>query len=273
VLVVATDVALVEERAEYAEPATGHGAAAVLLSDTPTVLAIDLGAFGCYSYETMDSARPTPRFDIADVDRSLFAYLDCLTNSFGNYRARVEGADFASTFAHLAMHTPFAGLVKAAHRKMMRELAGTAPDRVDEDFRRRVEPSLVYPSTVGNLCSGSVYLALASLLDHAGIGDAVRVGLYAYGSGCSSEFFSGVADRASSAAVGEMGIREHLARRRELTFDAYARLLGETLHTLVPERHRCVDLDRYAAFLSGDRARPLLVNTGTRDYHRTYEWC
>lgn len=49
-LVVATDVALVDARAGYAEPAMGHGAAALLLSDRPRVLTLDLGAFGTHSY-------------------------------------------------------------------------------------------------------------------------------------------------------------------------------------------------------------------------------
>lgn len=268
-LVIATDVALVDARAGYAEPATGHGAAAVLLSDDPQVLAIDLGAFGCYSYETMDSARPSPEFDIADVDRSLFAYLDCLTHSFADYRSRVDGADFATTFDHLVLHTPFSGLVRAAHRKMMRE-TGMPADRVEEDFTRRVLPSLAYPAQVGNLCSGSVYLALASLLDHADLGDGARVGLYSYGSGCSSEFFSGVVDSASSAAVAAQGIREHLSRRRELTFAEYAALLPDTLRTLVPAEHRTIDPEPYTSFLDADR--PTLVYAGTKDYHRTYEW-
>ncbi len=268
-LIIATDVALVDARAGYAEPATGHGAAAVLLSDDPRVLAVDVGAFGCYSYETMDSARPSPEFDIADVDRSLFAYLDCLTNSFADYRSRVDGADFATTFDHLVLHTPFSGLVRAAHRKMMRE-TGMPADRVEEDFTRRVLPSLAYPARVGNLCSGSVYLALASLLDHVDLGDGARVGLYSYGSGCSSEFFSGVVDSASTAAVAAQGIRDRLARRRELSFAEYVALLPDTLRTLVPAEHRTVDLEPYAHFL--DTAGPTLVHTGTKDYHRTYEW-
>ncbi|WP_093802472.1 hydroxymethylglutaryl-CoA synthase family protein [Streptomyces sp. Wb2n-11] len=268
-LVVATDVALVDARAGYAEPATGHGAAAVLLSDRPTVLELDLGAFGLYSYETLDSARPTPEFDIADVDRSLFAYLDCLTNSFADYRTRVEGADFPGTFDRLAMHTPFSGLVKAAHRKLMRE-AGASPAQAEEDFERRVRPSLAYPAQVGNLCSGSVYLALASLLATDPVDAALRVGLYSYGSGCSAEFFSGVAGPASAAAVRAMDIGGHLAGRRRLAFDEYTALLPENLRTLVPVENRTVDVDRYARYLPGDRT--LLVHTRTKDYHRMYEW-
>ena len=272
-LVIATDIALVDERAGYAEPATGHGAVAVLVSAQPRVLAVDVGAYGAYSYETMDSARPTPGFDIADVDRSLFAYLDCLTNSFLDYGSRVEGADFRDTFDHLAMHTPFAGLVKAAHRKMMREHSREAAAQADADFDRRVAPSLRYPSLIGNMCSGSVYLALASLLDHAPIDEGARVGLYAYGSGCSSEFFSGLVDADSVAAVRAMEIGEHLARRRELSYAEYLRILPDSLRSLLPEPDVHVDLDPYEEFLELDRgARPLLVHTATKNYHREYEW-
>ena len=270
-LVIATDVALVDARAEYAEPATGHGGAAVLVSDAPRVLTLDPGAFGCYSYETLDSARPTPVLDIADVDRSLFSYLDCLANSFADYCSRVEGADFLTSFDYLAMHTPFSGLVRAAHRKMMRE-RGVPAGAVDDDFERRVAPSLVYPALVGNLCSGAVYLALASLLDHADVAAGARVGLYSYGSGCSSEFFSGVVDGTSAAAVGAHGIGEQLARRHELSFDEYAALLPQTLRVLVPEPQRVVDLEPYERFLAPARPGGLLVHTGTKDYHRMYEW-
>jgi polyketide biosynthesis 3-hydroxy-3-methylglutaryl-CoA synthase-like enzyme PksG len=274
VLVIATDVSLVDQRAEYAEPAMGAGAAAVLIGDDPRVLAIDPGAFGNHSYETLDSARPGPTFDIADADRSLFAYLDCLSNCFRDYTERVDGADFATTFDHLAMHTPFAGMVRAAHRKLMREFApAVAAKDHDADFQRRVAPSLVYPQIVGNLCSGSVYLALASLVDNAGIEAGARVGLYSYGSGCSSEFFSGVVDAQSVQTVGAMDIRGHLTARTELSFTEYAELGEENLRCLVPEANRRVDVDRYAPVL--DRygaARDLLLYTGTKDYHRTYEW-
>ncbi|HEX6969592.1 MAG TPA: hydroxymethylglutaryl-CoA synthase [Micromonosporaceae bacterium] len=269
-LVIATDVALVDARAGYAEPATGHGAVALLVGADPGVLAVDLGAYGTYGYETLDSARPTPEFDIADVDRSLFAYLDCLSNSFRDYTCRVADVDFVRTFPYLALHTPFVGLVRAAHRKMMRE-AGRSTGAVEADFHRRVWPSLVYPAQVGNLCSGSVYLALASLLDQATPAESTRVGLYSYGSGCASEFFSGVVDAESTRRVAAMGIGAHLARRRAVDFDTYTRLLEETRHVLRPEADRRVDIDPYADFLQPQR--PLLVHTGTKQFHRRYEWC
>lgn len=273
VLVIATDVTLVDEGAAYAEPAMGTGAVAVLLGDEPRVLAMDQGAFGLHSYDTLDSARPGPTFDIADSDRSLFAYLDCLSNSFRDYADRVEGADFAETFDYLVMHTPFAGMVRAAHRKMMREFAAAHGPRVEEDFARRVAPSLVYPSQIGNLCSGSVYLALASLIDNAPLDEGARVGLYSYGSGCSSEFFSGLVDADSKRAVAAMRIAAQLDARVEIDFGRYRELLAENLRCLVPERDRRIAPERYAPILERyGLARELLVFTGAKDYRRTYEW-
>lgn len=270
-LVIATDVSLVDERAGYAEPATGHGAVALLVSDHPTVLRLDPGAYGCYSFETFDSARPTPYFDIADTDRSLFAYLDCLSGAVADYQRRVEDVDLVQDFARLALHTPFCGLVKAAHRKLLRA-EGAHAGQIEADFDLRVAPGLVYPAATGNLCSGSLYLALASLLDHSpGLGRA-RIGLYSYGSGCSSEFFSGVVDEASAASVRSFGIAAHLAARREVDFAEYRAILPASLATLAPEKDLAVDVDRWSGFLEGGRGGPLLVHTRTKDYARAYEW-
>lgn len=272
VLLIATDITLVDEKTGYTEPAMGTGAAAILIGDQARVLAVDFGAFGNYSFETLDSARPSPEFDIADVDRSLFAYLDCLSNSFQEYRSKVNGAGFVETFDYLALHTPFAGLVKAAHRKMMREFAKASPQQVEQDFTQRVMPSLQYPSIVGNLCSGSVYLALASIIDRAPFADAARVALFSYGSGCSSEFFSGVIDRGSAAAQARFDIGAHLQRRFELSFDEYTGLLQENLRCLRPVENREVDIERYGRLLErvGEK-KEILTLTGVRSFHRQYK--
>jgi len=273
VLVIATDVSLVSQKAGYTEPVMGTGAAAILIGDQARVMTVDLGAFGNYSFETMDSARPSPEFDIADVDRSLFAYLDCLSKSFEEYRSKVNGADFVDTFDYLALHTPFSGLVKAAHRKMMKEFANASPQQVDQDFTQRVKPSLEYPRVVGNLCSGSVYLALASIIDCAQYTGTSRVGLFSYGSGCSSEFFSGVIDRGSTAAQARFGISAHLQGRFELTFDEYAGLLQENLCCLRPVENRQVDVERYGGLLERTgKNTEMLVFTGVKNFHRQYKW-
>lgn len=272
-LVIATDVAMVDARAGYAEPATGTGAAAMLIGDEPRVLALDLGAFGTYSYETMDSARPMPDYDIADVDGSLFSYLDCLSQSFTDYCGKVAGVDLRTTFDQLALHTPFAGLVRAGHRKLMRERAQASVEEIDADFAARLRPSLAYPSVVGNLCSGSVYLALASIIDNAPYRGSARVGLFSYGSGCASEFFSGLIDEGSRAAMAEMGIAARLDARVTLSFAEYAELLAENSKCLVPVPDRKIEVERFQRFFEARPGREqLLVYRGVEGYHRTYEW-
>lgn len=272
-LVIGTDVALVNARAEYLEPSIGVGSAAMLVSNQPHVFRADLGAFGNYSFETMDSARPTADFETADVDGSLFAYLDCLSQSFADYRTRVEGADFAETFDYLALHTPFAGLVKAAHRKMMRELHEASGPQIEADFVKRVQPSLGFPRVVGNLCSASVFLALASILENAAIDGPRRIGLFSYGSGCSSEFFSGVVDENSASKARAMDIGAHLKARHMLGFGDYERLLEDNLRCLVAAKQRTVDARLSESILARVKhRRSLLVLRGIENYHRKYEW-
>jgi polyketide biosynthesis 3-hydroxy-3-methylglutaryl-CoA synthase-like enzyme PksG len=272
-LVVATDVGLAGAEAGYAEPATGSGAAAMLVGDCPEILSLDLGAFGLHAFEVMDSARPRPDLDIVDVDRSLMSYLTCLSASFADYAERVADVDLVKTFDYLAFHTPFGGMAKAGHRALMREHAAATAVDIDRDYQDRLEPSLRYPGLVGNLFSGSVFLALASLIEHAEPAGPARVGLFAYGSGCSAEFFSGLLGPAAKPALARLRIREHLGERADLSFEEYAQLAEANRGCLSPAQDRVVDLPRLRHL--ADRAsprRPMLALRGTENYHRVYEW-
>jgi polyketide biosynthesis 3-hydroxy-3-methylglutaryl-CoA synthase-like enzyme PksG len=274
-LIIGTDINPMDERAEYAEPGTGHGAVAVLVGDRPRILALDRWAYGLHSFETMDTARPLPDFDLYDSDLSLLAYLECLSSSFEDYTRRVPAANFTDYFDFLVMHTPFAGLVKAAHRKMMRELAPGPRAAIEEDFARRIAPSLAYARTVGNLCSGAIYLALASLIDSvpAEATEGTRLGLFSYGSGCASEFFSGVIQPGATEVVARMGIGARLRGRRELTFPEFADLVPAARGCLVPEAHRKIDLSGCEEIMDPVRGdQPMLVLSTVENYRRNYEW-
>ena len=263
-LVIATDVAVVGADGDYAEPATGSGAVAMLVGADGGVLAIDPGAYGLHGFDTFDSARPLPDRDVVDVDRSLMAYLECLRHSVNGYLATVADADLHATFDYLALHTPFPGMVKAAHRSLLRDLTGASAEAIERDFAERVAPSLRYPSLVGNLFSGSLYLALAALIDTVQPVRDCRVGLFSYGSGCSSEFFSGVIGTESARRVGKLGIADGLARRRLIDFAEYRTLLPAARAALVPAENREIDL----SLADG----PTLALTAVHDYQRHYEW-
>ncbi|MGA6161810.1 hydroxymethylglutaryl-CoA synthase family protein [Amycolatopsis magusensis] len=271
-LVIATDVNPMDEHARYAEPTTGHGAAAILVGD-PVLLALDEGAYGLYSFETMDTARPRPDLDLYHADRSLLAYLECLSGSYRHYASRVDSADFGRSFDHLVLHSPFGGMVKAAHRKLMRELCRAGPAAIAEDFARRVAGSLTYVTRVGNMFSGSLYLALAGLIDStpAAAEDGARVGFFAYGSGCASEFFSGVLRPAAAEILAGHRISARLDARRVLSFEQYEELVPVNRACLVPTPRRELDLSGVAEFAAAAEG-PQLALKSIEDYHRKYEW-
>jgi polyketide biosynthesis 3-hydroxy-3-methylglutaryl-CoA synthase-like enzyme PksG len=272
-LVVATDVAVGQDHStdNYAEPSMGTGAAAVLLSDAPRMVELDLGANGYYSYEVMDTCRPVIGAEYGDVDLSLLTYLDCLSGAYDSYARRVEGADYAETFRYLAFHTPFAGMVKGAHRRMMLKLKRATPDEIEEDFKRRVVPSLKYCTQVGNVYSGTVYLALCGVIDQAAPGERHRVGMFSYGSGCSSEFYSGVVQADAGSRLRAFGLEESLAGRHALSFEEYERLLAANAEWGFGVADKEVDPSAFGAIYERQLAgKGLLVLKRVRGFHREY---
>jgi len=275
VLVVATDVARPPSAAEgsYVEPSQGAGAVAFLVGGSPDVLELDFGATGSHSYQVMDTCRPGVDVETGDPDLSLLSYLDCLDQCFKAYAEKVDGVDLMSTFDHLAFHTPFGGMVKGAHRRILRKVAAASGDVVEADFARRVLPSLEYGMRVGNLYSASLYLALASLVDHVAFPAAQRVGLYSYGSGCSSEFFSGVVGPRSHEALSEMDLRGVVDGRCRLTWSEYEAIVEESRRLCFGVKDVEVDVSSCArAFDHALAGRGRLVLRGIRDYHREYAW-
>jgi len=273
VLVVATDVARAAVKHTYAEPSQAVGAVAMLVSTDPKIIEFDFGATGQHSYEVMDTCRPLPDIETGDPDLSLLSYLDCLEYSYRDYANKVENSDFLNTFDFLAFHTPFAGMVKGAHRTLVRRITKLDPDAIENDFQRRVTPSLSYCVQVGNIYSATLYLALCSLIDHAQIDGLKRVGLFSYGSGCSSEFYSGVVSRESQLTLRRMEIQQNLEKRYPLSIEEYENVLNQNMKWLFGVRDQTVDFDGfkpiYEYFFQGKNR---LVLKCVREYHREYDW-
>jgi polyketide biosynthesis 3-hydroxy-3-methylglutaryl-CoA synthase-like enzyme PksG len=268
-LVVAADVASPMRRS-YMEPSQGAGAVAMLVSRSPRVAVLDAGAYGCHSYDSGDGSRPVRDRDVFNVDLSLLTYLDCLQHSWADYSAVVADADIVDSFHRLAMHTPFPGMVRGAHRSLLRRL-GRLPDaEVEADFTQRVAPSLVYPAQVGNIYAGMIMLALASMIDHTPT-EGYRAGLFAYGSGCSSEFASAVVLPGARAKLSEAGIAEQLAARADLAVEDYDAVVDQTPPPGVEDAK--LDIDAADRLVAG-RATSLgiAVLTAVRGYQREYAW-
>lgn len=281
VLVVATDVSrfLMEDgqRAPssdgaFAEPSSGSGAVALLVSEHPQLLQFDFGANGYYGYEVMDTCRPFPDGDAGDADLSLLSYLDCCKQAFAEYQKRVQDVNYQDTFDYLAFHTPFGGMVKGAHRTMMREFAGSRGPAIEEDFARRVMPGLHYCQRVGNIMGGTVLLSLASTVDNGDFSASRRIGCFSYGSGCCSEFYSGVAGAGSQAVLAEMNIRRHLDSRYRLTMAQYEKLLCKSNNCLFGTRDESLNCSLLPEVWDQLRGSGHLYLKEIKNFHRIYEW-
>ncbi len=228
-LVITTDVARPIPHT-YAEPSQGAAAVAILLGPNPGLLLLE-NKTGSYSYEVMDSCRPTADIETGDPDLSLLSYLDCIRGAFEDYKA-LTGADIADYFDGLAFHTPFGGMVKGAHRAMMRDQKHMPPPAIAADFDQRLRPSLNYCAEVGNIYSGSVFLAMCGAIEAlagrtptSSERTLPRLGIFSYGSGCCSEFYSGIVQPGATTELAGARIGEQLSQRHPLGMAEYERLL------------------------------------------------
>ncbi|WP_043710900.1 hydroxymethylglutaryl-CoA synthase [Corallococcus macrosporus] len=241
------------------EPTQGAGAVAMLVSDQPRLITFEAGKTGVYSKDVMDFWRPLYSKDaLVDGHYSVQCYLDALEGAYRAYQA-VEadagGARFYSDrFAALVYHVPYGKMSRKAHRHLRTLDGDPAPD---DSFDRLVGSSLVLPSQVGNIYTGSMYLALASLLGTAQEDLTGRcVGLFSYGSGSCAEFFSGVVQPGAQARVKALGLEALLERRRALSIPEY--------EDVMRARERLDE--RPAADAPGTGFR----YQGTRDHKRIY---
>ncbi len=279
-LVIATDISrflvaegggVLSEGWSFAEPSSGAGAAAMLVSDRPYVFQIDVGANGYYGFEVMDTCRPVADSEAGDSDLSLLSYLDCLEQSFTEYQKRVPGADYLESFSYLAFHTPFGGMIKGAHRTMMRKMRKEKPDVIEADFEERVFPGLVYCQRVGNIMGATTALSLASTIENGTFDTPKRIGCFSYGSGCCSEFFSGVVTMESQQRMRSFGITENLHQRYQLSMDEYDALIEKSATVRFGTRNVTLD----TAFIAEARESvnmPRLFLKEIKEYHRLYEW-
>lgn len=256
----------------FTEPSGGSGAVAMLVSECPYVFEVDVGASGYYGYEVMDACRPFPDGDAGDADLSLLSYLDCLENAFLGYQERVSNVDYAATFSYLAFHTPFGGMVKGAHRMMMRKNTKAAAAAVQADFERRVVPGMIYCQRVGNIMGASTALSLASTIDHGSFTEPRRIGCFSYGSGCCSEFFSGIVTAEGQRRLRQLAIARHLDQRYELSLEQYEAILRGTDAVRFGTRNHRLDAGLMPEARSAVAGSRRLFLKEIKDYHREYEW-
>jgi hydroxymethylglutaryl-CoA synthase len=272
-LVVSSDLSLLGLGRPW-EPVLGAGAAAVLLSGQPQVLAYELGHSGVYAHEVTDDViRPTPRLETGNSEESLFSYLEAVDGAFDAYQERVGDVDFDTYFAANIYHTPFGGITYRAHRALLNRTRHLTAEESWRHFERRALPALLYTRRTGGTYGASTFVGLLGLL--AGMptlaaGD--RVGIFAYGSGSCAEFYSARLLPQARATAAAARLPELLDARRVLCVAKY--------EDWEKERDAAIGVADYepniatvdAWYRQAYQGRGLLVLRRIRDYYREYDW-
>ena len=207
------------------EPTQGAGAVAMLLRERPRLVELEVGRGGSYARDVYDFWRPLDRKDaLVDGHFSVQCYLDALAGAYGEWLRGAAPDD--APLARTCYHVPYGKMARKAHRHR-KALDGLSEQAADESFAIEVERSLDLPSRVGNIYTGSLYLALASLL-HAEAAELAgrRVGLFSYGSGCTAEFFAGRVAESAPALVRHLDLEAPLRSCRRLSIPEYEALRG-----------------------------------------------
>jgi hydroxymethylglutaryl-CoA synthase len=226
------------------EPTQGAGAVAMVIASNPAILELDVGVSGVASSHVHDFWRPLGlREAQVDGHYSVQCYLDAVAAAYRGWRKRAVDRDIVRAggmvsehLARVCYHVPFPKMARKAHLHVRRcdlEDAGAPWDAAAEDargtasFTEQVAPSLALCARIGNIYTGSLYLGLAGLLQAqapALIGQ--RIGLFSYGSGCTSEFFSGVVGRRAAEQIAAAHIPELLAARERISITEYERIMA-----------------------------------------------
>ena len=203
------------------EPTQGAGAIAMIVAQNPALLELDIGISGTSSTHVHDFWRPLGHRE-AQVDGhySVQCYLDAVADAYAGWKTAATERDVSAALARICYHVPFCKMAKKAHLHLGFDEAS---------FETQVAPTLGLCARIGNVYTGSLYLGLAGLLDAQATDLARRrIGLFSYGSGCTSEFFSGTVANAAAERIAAARIADVLADRERIGVAEYERIMAMT---------------------------------------------
>ncbi|MDH3695476.1 MAG: hydroxymethylglutaryl-CoA synthase [Gammaproteobacteria bacterium] len=257
------------------EPTQGAGAVAMVISDEARLVAINSEAMGDYTRQVMDFWRPLySKYAFTDGHYSIECYLDALS---GAWEAARENAADKTRFALESIdacfyHVPFTAMARKAHFRhweIDQDVVKTNKDVSDEyaqqimlSYQKRVSPWLSINAEVGNIYTGSLFLALMDYLRQNENSSEANISLFSYGSGCGASYClaSVHPDAAQFARLCDPS--EELNNRRKLSVTEYETVIKDTENT---DLHENENLDPTQWNLS-DNLRYL----GTRNHQRVY---
>lgn len=222
VLVIAADIAKYG-LATGGEPTQGCGAVAMLITKEPDLLAFNNDSV-FYSEDVYDFWRPAGHdYPLVDGHMSNQIYIDSFTRIWEQNK-KVNQTD-STDYAAITFHLPYTKMGRKALRAIFPEM----PESEQQRLEARYDEAVVYSRRVGNLYTGSLYLGLISLLDNGNLGAGDRIGLFSYGSGAVSEFFSMTLMNGFKSHLTSEKNQALLSERKQLSIDEYEKMFNEKL--------------------------------------------
>lgn len=224
VLVIAADIAKYG-LASGGEPTQGCGAVAMLVTKDPQLLTFNNDS-SFYSEDVYDFWRPAGHdYPLVDGHMSNQVYIDSFTRIWEQNKRinQTTSADYAA----LTFHLPYTKMGRKALRAIFPEMTESEQQRLEA----RYDEATIYSRKVGNLYTGSLYLGLISLLDNGDLAAGERVGLFSYGSGAVSEFFSMTLVEGYKDYLMINENQTVLNGRKKLTIEEYEEMFNRKLPT------------------------------------------
>jgi len=255
-MVIAADIARYE-RYSAGEPTQGAGAVAMLIGMAPEDEAcLTLSqASGVHAEDVYDFWRPSYQSTACVKGKySMDCYLDGMIAAYEDYLSQTDDRDEP---AYLLFHLPFPNMARKGHRRLMTYLGRTNEIAQAADFETRVMPTMWANQRIGNIYTGSLYLALAGLCEsRSDFLKGRKIALFSYGSGSCSEYFTG----RFGQDIAQPHLTALLASRQEVDVPTYERLHDAAL-----------ELEHNASYqpeLSAN-GKPFTY-LGIREHERTY---
>lgn len=249
----------------------GGVAAAVVISENPKIMELEVEKKGTWTTDVYDTFRPSAIAEMGNNEVSLFSYTDAIEGAFLNYKKYVGDIDFDEYFKHNIYHTPFPGMAFQAHRVLCNLARKRKKSEIKESFDQKVMPTLRYAQRIGSCYGASNFVCLSGLIKTMEDLTGERIGLFSYGSGCIGEFYSGTILPDAKKMVEDLKIDEELDKRKAISVKEYEAL--ENLRETYIENPNFVPdfsiLDNwYDKYYKGSGK---LVLKEVKDYFRTYE--
>ncbi len=251
----------------------GACAVAMLVSREADFLRIEPTRTGYWTQEIADTFRPTSRLEIGDNQKSLYSYLDALDGAYAHFTQRCGPIDYDAHFAGHVYHAPFPAMALQAHRTVLGSVGITRKSEAIDHFHRKVEVGLTFNRRIGGSYGGSTFLGLlGQICGRPDLRPGDRLSVFAYGSGCQSEFYEVTVGDRAAAEASRGNLTGHLHVRLPVSIADYEHL-ERTREAMVDQRHATADRSRpEGAYARQYEGQGLLVLVGVEDFHRRYEW-